>query len=117
MMDERAMYIVLAVLVALLIVKEVAGLLLARKSVDTSGNQYPSNTLVEFQKMLETVQKGAMELAYGIAMKTTIPHDEQGLALYAGLQGLKFVKQEDGSYLLTPISAAESAAPPVKAVG
>lgn len=103
-MDERTMYIVIAVLVALLIVKEVAGLLLARKSVDTSGNQYPPNTLTEFRAALEAVQKGALEIAYNLALKTTIPQDEQGLELYAKMKGFKFTKQGDGSYLLEPVS-------------
>lgn len=105
-MDERMMYIVIAVLVALVIVGQIAQMLLARKSVDTSGSQYPPNAMAEFRATLADFQKAALQIAYGVAVKTTIPQDEQGLELYATLNGWKFVKQADGGYLLQPITAS-----------
>lgn len=105
-MDERMMYIVIAVLVALVIVGQIAQMLLARKSVDTSGNQYPPNAINDFNTMLLNFQKLSLQLAYALAMKTEIPQDEQGLELYATMKGWKFVKQPDGGYLLQPITAS-----------
>lgn len=112
-MDERMLYIVIAVLVALVIMGQIAQMLLARKSVDTSGNQYPPNAIQDFNTMLLNFQKMALQMAYALAMKTEIPQDEQGLELYATLKGMKFVKQPDGGYLLQPITASAEQKPTV----
>lgn len=102
-MDERMMYIVIAVLVALVIMGQIAQMLLARKSVDTSGAQYPPDAIQQFRAMFQDFRKLALELAYGAAVKTSIPQDEQGLELWASLNGMKFIKKDDGGYVLTPI--------------
>lgn len=111
------MYIVIAVLVALVIVGQISQMLLARKSVDTSGNQYPPNAINDFNTMLMNAEKLALQLAYGVAVKTTIPEDEQGLALYAKLKGMEFIKQANGGYLLLPLVDNQKPTTTAQAVG
>ena len=108
-MNDNFWYFMVVVLVVLLVVGQVAQLVLSRKSVDASKDQYPPDTLDKMRTTLADSFKSMLEMAINAAKQTPIPYDDQGLELVALLKGYKAEKQADGSWVLKPLNEAPAA--------
>jgi uncharacterized protein YneF (UPF0154 family) len=111
MQNEQFWYFVVVVLVVLLVINQIGQILLSRKSVETSGNQYPPDTLEKMRLSMADMFKSMLELALNAAKQTPVAWDDQGLELVALAKGYQAVKQADGSWVLKPIEKPTVSAP------